>query len=667
MTLSLQARQLKIFFTFLAIFFTFTAFSQGKMAGKTLTLTSPDKQLSANVQISNSISYSLNYKGRELIMPSTISMTLNDGRVLGQNSTYKTHKTGSQDRVLKPLYYTQNSIVEKSNDLTVDFNENFSVVFRAFNEGFAYHFVTRLNGEIIVRNEEANFKMVGNPKTYFHNGPMESSFEYEYDQKPLCRGQQGLYSMPFMMELPDRPFITILESDLLDYPGMHLSVGDSTATSANIFGVFPQVPKKWQRGGLNNFNLIVTERLDYIAKTQGARSFPWRIVAVADAEKNLFDNHLLYILASESKLADVSWVKPGKLTWDWWNDWNLTGVPFEATFNTATYKYFIDFAAKNGMEYVGIDDGWSDWFDLFKRKPDLDMEEITAYAKKKNIGLILWCVWHTIDDQMIPALEQFEKWGIVGLKVDFMDRDDQIAVNFYEKLSIEAAKRKILVNYHGAYKPTGFERTYPNQVTREGVRGLEYNKLVAAGSSPEHAVTLPFIRNIGGGMEYTPGAMTNTGKNNWHMSYTQPSSQGTRCNQMAMYTVFYSPLMTLSDSPTAYEKEQECTDFITKVPPVWDETVALNCKIGDYVTLARRKGDTWFLGAMTDWTARNYTVNLDFLGEGTYEAVIFSDGINAGRNAKDYQKQTKTVSKKDVLEVKMASGGGYTVRFTKKS
>jgi alpha-glucosidase len=347
------------------------------------------------------------------------------------------------------------------------------------------------------------------------------------------------------------------------------------------------------------------------------------------------------------------------VAWDWWNAVNLTGVKFKTGFNTETFKYFIDFAAANNIQYVNLDEGWSDQADLLKVTTKLDMPEIIRYAKEKKVGLFLWCIWHTLDKQLPQAMDQFEKWGIAGLKVDFMDRDDQEVVNFYERLAVEAAKRKILINYHGAMKPTGLERTYPNVINREAVRGLEYNKFNSEGTTPEHAATIPFIRMVAGPMDYTPGAMTNANQRTFKSINDRPMSQGTRTQQLAMYVVYYAPLQMMADAPTAYEQEPEVLKFLSTVPTTWDQTVPLESKVSDYTAIARRKGDTWYVGALTDWTARSTQLDFSFLGEGTYTLEFFADGANAARVGNDYVKETRKITKADKLPIHMAPGGGW--------
>jgi alpha-glucosidase len=288
----------------------------------------------------------------------------------------------------------------------------------------------------------------------------------------------------------------------------------------------------------------------------------------------------------------------------------------------------------------------------------MNIEELFAYAKEKNVGIILWMLWNALDKDFDRALDQFEKWGAKGIKVDFMQRDDQKMVNFYEKVAKAAAEHRLLVDFHGSYKPTGLRRAYPNVLTREGVRGLENNKW-SKDVTPKHDVTLPFIRMFAGPMDYTPGAMINATANDFRDIFNRPMSQGTRCHQLAMYVVFESPLQMLADSPSHYLKEPECMEFLSAVPTVWDETRELNAKIGEYVAVARKRGEAWYIGAMTNWTPRDLEFDLNFLGTGNYKMMSWADGINADRYASDYKKQTRTVTGTEKLKVHLAPGGGW--------
>jgi len=408
--------------------------------------------------------------------------------------------------------------------------------------------------------------------------------------------------------------------------------------------------------------LKVLETAGIIAETDGTRFFPWRVCVIAAEDRELVESDMVFRLAPALKLEDTSWIRPGKVVWDWWNALNLYGVDFEAGINTQTYKHYIDFASEHGIEYVILDEGWSDTTDLLKISSDIDLEKLIDFANKKDVGIILWCVWITLDKQLHEALDAFKKWGVKGIKVDFMDRDDQKVVNYYWRVAEEAAKRQLLVNFHGAYKPTGLRRAYPNVLTREGVLGLEYSKW-SSRITPGHDLLIPFIRMLAGPMDFTPGAMINAQKTQFHAVFNRPMSQGTRVHQLAMYVVYESPLQMLCDSPSNYRREPEMMDFISAVPTVWDETIVLDAKVGDYILIARKRGEEWYVGAMTNWDSRKLIVNFDFLGDWTYSADIFQDGPNASRIASDYKRISKELKKTDSIEIELAPGGGWAARI----
>lgn len=405
---------------------------------------------------------------------------------------------------------------------------------------------------------------------------------------------------------------------------------------------------------------------DYLAVTRGSRTYPWRVLAVAPRDADLVASPLVYLLQSPSRIEDTSWIRPGKVAWDWWNDWNLRGVKLNPGINTETYEYFIDFAARHGIEYVILDEGWYKLGNLLEVVPQIDMPRLLARARAKNVGIILWVVWKTFADQLEPVLAEFDRWGIRGVKVDFMQRDDQPVIDFYHRVARELAKRHMLVDFHGGVRPALMTRTWPNIISAEGVRGLEHDKWSAL-SDPEHAVTLPFTRMLLGPMDFTPGAMLNAGKGQFKIDFHRPMSQGTRCQQLAMYVVFESPLQMLADSPTNYEAEPESLDFIASVPTVWDETRVLGGSLGDSIVIARRKGPEWFLGAMTDWTPRAIDVDLGFLGRGAWDMVAFADGPDANANAQSYQRTTTPVDRTTQLRLGLGPGGGFAARITPRS
>lgn len=628
---------------------------------KEFNLFSPDKRMEVTISTENEIKYSISFNGASYILPSAISIMLDDGRIIGKNPSVKKIENKYVNNTVDPLYGINNKIEEQYNELKIIFEDNYAVIFRVYNEGFAWRFETSIVGEIAIVNEQCDFNFADNYPVFFHPGLSESFYRL---QKISDAGLKPNYSsLPILIKPENGPNILIHESDVLDYPCLSVKSKEERANS--LSGIHPFYPKEVEPGGYNKFNLIVKDTEDYIAKTTGKRMFPWRLIAFETEDKDILNNELVYLLASENKLPDTDWINPGKVAWDWWNAMNLTGVPFKTGFNTDTYKYFIDFAAENGIEFINIDDGWSDSFDLTNVTDKLDMEEVTAYAKSKNVGIFLWCVWWTIDNQMTEALDMFQKWGIKGIKVDFMDRDDQIVVNFHERLLSEAAKRKIMVNYHGSYHPTGLSRTYPNNINTEGVRGLEWNKFNPEGVTPDHDLLIPFIRMFAGSMDYTPGAMQNYKKDEWRQITDRPMSQGTRCHQLAMFVVYHAPLQMLADSPTAYEKEPEYLKFLSLIPTSWDVTYPLDSQVGEYVNIARKKNEDWFVGGMTNWSEREVSLNLDFLDEGKdYIAEIFYDGENAERVGNDYSISHKKVKKNEQLTINMASGGGYAIRLS---
>ncbi|MDQ6888959.1 MAG: glycoside hydrolase family 97 protein, partial [Bacteroidota bacterium] len=467
---------------------------------------------------------------------------------------------------------------------------------------------------------------------------------------------------PVMIDLGDQKKAVITEADLEDYPGMFVQVND--AMDHSFKSVFAPYPLEGKQGGYKMLNTMVSKRADFIAKVNGTRSFPWRVVIISDKDASLLNNDMVQKLAAPSRIADPSWIKPGKVAWDWWNDWNISHVDFRAGVNTETYKYYIDFAAANKLEYIILDEGWSNDLDLMDVSSKINLQEIIDYGKQKNVGVILWAGWYAVDSKMDSVFAKYGGMGVKGFKIDFMDRDDQKMVSSLYAIAKKAAEYKMLVDYHGMYKPTGLQRTWPNVINFEGVKGMENVKWTPNDDVPRYDVTIPFIRMVAGPMDYTPGAMRNATKSNFRPINSMPMSQGTRCHQMAMYVVFEAPLQMLSDNPTAYMKEQECTDFIAKVPTVFDETVALSGAVGEYVAIARKKDKVWYAGAMANWTARDMEISFSFLGAGNYQAEIFKDGINADRDATDYKKEIIKVTSADKITIHLAPGGGWAARIT---
>ncbi|MBN1973688.1 MAG: glycoside hydrolase family 97 protein [Sedimentisphaerales bacterium] len=614
-----------------------------------------DGKINLKVETGEQIFYSVTYNSKPILSPSPISLQIGADMILGRNpKVLNAEKRKADEKIVPVVKIKSKEILDQYNELKINFDGDYSLIFRAYNDGVAYRFVTNINREIEITTEQVVFNFPENYPLYF---PEEDSFithsERMYKYLKLSDiSDNNMCSLPALLDISSGPKVLITESDLKDYPGLYLH-GNSRQSLTGKFPAFVLAQRM-----RNDRDSVVTQRANYIAKTNGKRSYPWRVMIIAAKDGDLIESQMVYKLASPCKIEDTSWIKPGKVAWDWWNANNIYGVDFKSGVNTDTYKYYIDFASKYGIEYIILDEGWYVLGDLMHIVDGMDIEELFRYAKSKNVKIIPWVIWKTLDDQLPQAMAQFEKWGAAGLKVDFMQRDDQSMVNYYYKIAEETAKRKMLVDFHGAYKPTGMYREYPNFITNEGVQGLEHTKW-SENETPEHNVTIPFIRMAAGPMDYTPGAMVNAQQKNFNAVFDRPMSMGTRCHQLAMYVVFESPLQMLCDSPSNYLKEPECMEFLSKVPTVWDQTKVLDARVADYVIAARKNGDQWFIGAMTDWTARELTIDFSFLSPGTHTMTFYRDGVNAGRYASDYKKETVAIKSGDKFQIKLASGGGW--------
>ena len=625
-----------------------------------LTVTSPNGALAVLVGVDAQLTWSVTLRGRVLVQPSRLALALASGQVFGQTPFVTATSVRTVDQVLKPVVRVKRAEVrDHFNERRIEFADGFALTVRAYDDAVAYRWSTSLPGEITVKGEEATFTWAGDHEMLF---PEETSFqshqERQYKRVRISDIKNGRFSsLPAMVLLADGVKAVITEADLFDYPGMDLTSGDGPNT---LKGLFPAYPRRVELR--RDRDEVVLERENYLAKTRGTRDFPWRVLVVAERDETLLETDVVYRLASATTMTDTDWIKPGKVAWDWWNANNIYGVPFRAGVNTATYKHYIDFAAQYHIPYIILDEGWYKLGDLLAVVPAVSMDTLAAYAKKKNVGLVMWVVWKTLDLQLQPALDQFQKWGVKGIKVDFMQREDQWMVNFYERVAKEAAKRHLLVDFHGAYKPTGLYRTYPHVVTSEGVLGLENSKWSDL-ASPDNAVTFPFMRMLAGPVDYTPGAMLNATKADFKPMWSRPMSQGTRCQQLAMYVVFESPLQMLADSPSNYRKEPESLAFLSAVPTVWDETRVLAAKVGEYIVVARRSGREWYVGALTNWSARDLEIDLSWLGRGGFAADIYRDGPNADRAAVDYTRERRSVTATDRLKLSLAPGGGFAARI----
>jgi len=636
---------------------------------KSFEIKSFNGNITLNVETGAKLQWSVKSAEQQIIAPSAISLQLESGEILGENVKILSSKTEKTDNVLAPFNYKKSAITDQYNQLTINFKGDFGIIFRVYNEGVAYRFSTKKKGELLIKNEEANFNFTADYKAFipymwdYRDGKIfNSSFEALYKEINISKfASDSLAFLPVLVDVGNNRKVVILEADLEEYPGMYLNINQ---THIGFKGVYAPYPLEAKLGGYGGINYIPTRRADYIARVNGTRNFPWRIIVISNHDKELLNIDIVQKLASPSKIDDITWIQPGQVAWDWWNDRNISHVDFKAGMNTPTYKYYIDFAAANNIKYVIIDGGWSEGLDLTKIVADINLQEIIDYGSQKGVGVILWATWYAVTQQMDKVFPLYSKMGVKGFKIDFVDRDDQVAVASLYEIAKNAADYHLLVDYHGVFKPTGLQKTYPNVIGYEGVKGLENYKW-AVEDQPRYVVSIPFIRMMAGPMDYTPGAMRNSNKANYRPINSNPMSQGTRCQQLAMYVVFEAPLQMLSDNPTIYMREQECTDFITRVPVTFDETVPLDGKVGEYLALARKKGAIWYVGAMTDWDARDLSLDFSFLGAGDFQAVIFKDGINADRDGTDYKKEVIKISSDTKLNIHLAPGGGWAGKIEK--
>jgi len=622
---------------------------------KEYKVASPNGQISVSVIVDTQLKWSAAVDGNSIFTNNTISLDLGT-KVLGINPKVVSAKSSSVREVVSTVVAVKSkTIANEYNQMTLVFKPDYKVSFRLFDNGIAYRFETTMKEEVMVKNEVVDLNFAGNYGVLFpEEETLYSHYERVYLDQQINSLKAGRFcSLPALVKAGNNVKIGITEADLFDYPCLFLE-----ATGANGFkSKYPKVILKSTPKGDRDIQNI--QEADYIARTSGTRSFPWRVFMVSKEDARLVENQMVYLLSRESKLTETSWIKPGLVAWDWWNENNIYGVDFKAGLDTRTYKYYIDFAAQYKIPYIILDEGWTKSTTNIKAPNDnLNLEELIAYGKTKNVEIILWCLWNALDADMETILDLYAKWGAKGIKVDFMARSEQYMVNFYERAAKACADRKLLIDFHGAFKPSGMARAYPNIINHEGVKGMENCKW-SKDITPEHDVTLCFTRMLAGPMDYTPGAMINKNARDYSISFSNPMSQGTRCHQLAMYVCYDAPLQMLCDSPSNYLKESESTTFVSKMPTVWDNTRILDAQAGDYIVTARQKENNWYLGAMTDWSGRTLDIDLSFLGEGTYEIEIMQDGVNAEVSCNDYKRVVQQVTKNDKLNIKMAKGGGW--------
>lgn len=639
-------------------------------AQKKESLTSPNGLIRVEIYVGEDVKYQVFHENDLMLDWSSLSMTLTDGRTLGAAPQLIKVEHARKNELINSSIYKRSVIEDRYNQLTLRFKGNYNILFRVYDEGIAYRFETFMKESFKVENEHVEFAFPSDQYTYIsyvgRKGTIEeqffNSFENTYSYKKLSEWEQNrLAFLPIVSENKTGKKVAILEADLLDYPGLYL-LGNQNNT---LKGVFAPYPTQIEQGGHNQLQGIVKSRAGYIAQSKGNTSFPWRIVVVSEQDKELADNDIVYKLATPSA-GDFSWIKPGKVAWDWWNSWNLYGVDFRTGINNETYKYYIDFASESNIEYVIIDEGWAVNLeaDLHKIVPEINLSELIDYANSKQVGIILWVGYYAFNKDIEGLCKHYSQMGVKGFKIDFMDRDDQPMVEFHHQVAKIAAQYQLLIDFHGTYKPTGLQRTYPNVINFEGVHGLEQMKWATAEvDQVTYDVTIPFIRQLAGPMDYTQGAMRNAIKKNYYPVYDEAMSQGTRCRQLAQYVIFESPLNMLCDNPSNYLREPDCTEFIAKIPTIWEETKVLDGKVGKYIITARKSGDYWYIGGMTDWETREVEIDLSFLGAGEFKAELFKDGINADKVAHDYKKEIIEIPNNRKLAIQMISGGGFAMRL----
>lgn len=665
-------------YCFILFFLTIAVSCMQIYAQKSFELKSPNNKIATSITVGSIIEYSVYHNEDEMLANSPISMELEGGKYFGINSKLQGSKTEIVNHNIEATVYKKKNIIDHYNQLTLQFKDGFDLVFRAYDDGIAYRFISTRKGNLIIKNEQATYNFNDDAKAYvpyvqLKRGSLEeqmfTSFENTYEHINLSQwDKERLAFSPLVIERTSGKKVCIAEADLIDYPGMFLYNDNS---SSSLTGKFAAYPKEIEQGGHNMLQGEVKSRESYIAKyTDGRVSFPWRVIVVSEKDAELANSDMIYKLATPAKKgSDFSWVKPGKVAWDWWNDWNVYDADFKSGINNETYRYYIDFASQHGIEYVILDEGWAINLeaDMFQVVPEIDMEGLINYAKERNVGIILWAGYYALARDLENVCKHYAEMGVKGFKVDFMDRDDQPMVNFHYEAAKIAAKYKLMLDFQGSYKPTGLHRSFPNVINYEGIHGLEQMKWAEPTvDQVTYDVTFPFIRMLAGPVDYTQGAMRNATRDNYRPVNSEPMSQGTRCRQLAEYIIFESPLNMLCDNPSNYMREPECTKFIADVPTTWDDTKVLNGEISQYITIARKKGDTWYVGSLTNWDQRELTLDLSFLEMGEYQAEIFRDGINANKVARDYKSEIINISTSSKINISMASGGGYVMKIFKK-
>lgn len=625
------------------------------LTARDFEIKSPNSTIMVKISTEGKTSMTVTFNGINLFEIEELGMQI-DERYLGRDRI-RSHKIdASAGTVSSVVPYKRKEIDYVFNRLTIMYAGKYSLIVRVYDDGVAYRFVDeKRSGEQVIK-EDLSLSFPESTVSYFpQEESMYSHNERTYLVKDVDEFEEGAFcSLPVMFKSAAGS-VLLTEASMHQYPCMFLEKEGTGFKSTFPNYVLEAIPNEESSPDRNQ---TIVREADYIAQIDGARSYPWRVFMIGD-DATFIESDLITLLSNTSKIADPSWIKPGKVAWDWYNANILHGVDFESGINQETYKYYIDFASENEIEYVILDEGWTkSTTEIMEDNDEMDVPGLIRYAKSKNVEIILWVLWKPLDENLDAILELYQSWGAAGVKVDFMQRSDQYVVESYERIAKKAAALRMLVDYHGAFKPAGIERVWPNIISYEGVKGNEHNKW-SADINPEHNLTIPFIRMAAGPIDFTPGSMINTNEENFTIRFNRPMSLGSRAHQVAMYVVYESPLQMMCESPSIYKKEQETVDFITQIPTVWDETVVLEAAVADYLVVARRSGGDWYIGAMTDWTARDFSIELSFLGAGQYQLQSMKDGPNTTKYAADYQTETKNVTSSTTLDMKLAPGGGW--------
>lgn len=623
-------------------------------------LTSPDGNLTISFYTNNEkLTYEVSYLNKLLVKPSGLGLELQNARTLGEKvRILKTTPSQGEDRYTLITGRT-GSVAEKYNALLLEIEESghalrkMNIEARAYNDAVAFRYIVpeqpRLTEYRLV-SEKTEFRMAKDATTYSLVLPnFKSGYESEYHKVPISGlANQGgvaskyLVGMPLLMQVPGIAWMAITESDL---------EGNAAAYLMNPSGSWSG---HW-------FETVVSpSRTDPEVAVLGTlpHQTAWRILMVASQPTHFMESNAITNLNPECRIKDTSWIKAGKSAWDWWcGSLNQEG---KSAYNTETMKYYVDFAAGQGLEFMTIDAGWCGE-DITQCRENVNVPEVVKYAASKGVKVFIWLYSKYVWEQLDEAFPLYEKWGVAGMKIDFIERDDQPGINFYYRVAEKAARHKLMVDFHGCTKPWGLQRTYPNVVGYEGILGMEQSK-AGGRDNPDNRVTLAFTRMIPGLMDYTPGGFNNVTAEEFVPQSEKPMVMGTRAHHLAIYAVYESPFQMVSDWPEVY-KNDKTFQFIKDIPAAWDKTKILNGTPDTYITVARQKGSDWYLGAINNWTPHTYDLPLSFLKEGTYVAEIYQDAPDADTNPKHCEMKSVKVTPQNTLKVSLAPGGGMAAHF----